>query len=50
MDFTAENFLLSLSMPNFYFHAATAYDLLRHKGVAIGKGDFMGIPRIKPTA
>jgi hypothetical protein len=29
LEFTAENFLLSFSLPNFYFHAATAYDLLR---------------------
>lgn len=47
MDFTAENFLLSFSQPNFYFHAATAYDILRHLGVAIGKRDFMGRPRLK---
>ena len=42
MDFTAENFLLSFSQPNFYFHAATAYDILRWKGLAIGKMDFLG--------
>jgi hypothetical protein len=47
MEFTAENFLLSFSQPNFYFHAATAYDILRWKGVAIGKRDFMGKPRLK---
>lgn len=47
MDFTAENFLLSFSQPNFYFHAATAYDILRWKGVSIGKRDFMGRPRLK---
>jgi len=47
MDFTAENFLLSFSQPNFYFHAATAYDILRWKGVQIGKRDFMGRPRTK---
>lgn len=47
MDFTAENFLLSFSQPNFYFHATTAYDILRSKGVPIGKRDFMGTPRIK---
>ena len=48
IDFTAENFLLSFSLPNFYFHAATAYDLLRWKGVPIGKRDFMGRVRKKP--
>lgn len=48
MDFTAENFLLSFSQPNFYFHAATAYDILRMKGVAIGKRDFNG--RVRQTS
>ena len=47
VDYTAENFLLSFSLPNFYFHAATAYDILRWKGLAIGKRDFMGKPRRK---
>jgi hypothetical protein len=47
MDFTAENFLLSFSQPNYYFHAATAYDILRWKGLEIGKRDFMGRPRLK---
>ena len=47
IDFTAENFLLSFSQPNFYFHAATAYDILRAKGVKIGKMDFIGRARAK---
>jgi hypothetical protein len=47
IDFTAENFLLSFSQPNFYFHATTAYDILRWKGVPIGKRDFMGKLRTK---
>ena len=42
LPFKAENFLMSFSLPNFYFHAATAYDILRHKGVALSKRDFMG--------
>ena len=50
MDFTAENFLLSFSQPNFYFHATTAYDILRHQGVAIGKRDYLDKPRIKMPA
>lgn len=50
VDFTAENFLLSFSLPNFYFHAATAYDILRHKGLQIGKRDFLGKMRIKTPA
>jgi uncharacterized protein len=47
LDFTAEDFLLSFSQPNFYFHAATAYDILRWKGIPIGKRDFMGKLRLK---
>ena len=47
IDYTAENFLLSFSQPNFYFHATTAYDILRWKGVPIGKRDFMGRTRAK---
>jgi hypothetical protein len=47
MDFLAEDFLLSFSQVNFYFHAATAYDILRWKGVAIGKQDFVGRIRLK---
>jgi hypothetical protein len=47
LNFTTENFLLSFSLPNFYFHATTAYDILRHKGVAIGKRDFVGQLRLK---
>jgi uncharacterized protein len=50
IGYTAENFLLSFSQPNFYFHAATAYDLLRWKGVQIGKRDFMGRTRAKGAA
>jgi hypothetical protein len=47
MPFVARDFVLSFSLPNFYFHATTAYDILRTKGVPIGKRDFMGAPRIK---
>jgi uncharacterized protein len=47
IEFTAEDFLLSFSLPNFYFHATTAYAILRGKGVAIGKRDFMGKLRRK---
>ena len=45
--FTAEGFLLSFSLPNFHFHAATAYDILRAQGVPLGKLDFMGALRLK---
>jgi len=47
MDFAAEQFLLSFAQPNFYFHAATAYGILRAQGLAIGKRDFMGMPRLR---
>lgn len=46
MEFTGQNFLLSFNQPNFYFHATTFYDILRHKGVPLGKRDFMGTPRL----
>jgi hypothetical protein len=47
IPFTAEGFLLSFSLPNFYFHATTAYDILRSKGVPLGKRDFLGRLRMK---
>ncbi len=47
MDFVAEDFLLSFSQVNFYFHASTAYDILRWKGLPLGKRDFMGALRTK---
>ncbi|MGO9235899.1 MAG: DUF1993 family protein [Methylocella sp.] len=47
MPFTAEGFLMSFSLPNFYFHATTAYDILRSKGVPLGKRDYMGQMRMK---
>ena len=47
LPFTGANFLLSFSQPNFYFHATTAYAILRAQGVKLGKRDFIGIPRVK---
>src|SRR5580704_1955732 len=47
IDFTAEDFLLSFSQPNFYFHATTAYAILRWKGVPIGKRNFTGQLRVR---
>lgn len=47
IPFTAENFVLSFSLPNFYFHATTAYDILRMKGVPLGKLDFLGQMRVR---
>jgi hypothetical protein len=36
------DYLVHFSMPHFYFHVTTAYDILRHNGLEIGKDDFMG--------
>ena len=47
IPFTAENFLLSFSLPNFYFHSTMAYAILRSKGVPLGKRDFLGQLRVK---
>jgi hypothetical protein len=38
-----QQYLSHFALPNFYFHATTAYDILRHNGVEIGKRDFMGV-------
>lgn len=42
LSFKGLELLLNRSLPNFYFHCTTAYDILRHNGVEIGKRDFMG--------
>ncbi|HJS89500.1 MAG TPA: DUF1993 domain-containing protein [Steroidobacteraceae bacterium] len=47
LPFTAEDYLLSFAQPNFYFHATTAYDILRWKGLPIGKRDYIGRLRLK---
>jgi hypothetical protein len=44
VPFKGMQYLLGFAWPNFYFHAATAYDILRHNGVEIGKRDFIGTP------
>ena len=36
------NYLLHFALPNFYFHVTTAYAILRHNGVELGKADFIG--------
>jgi uncharacterized protein len=41
-NFTGKDYLLNFAVPNFYFHYVTAYAILRHNGVQIGKGDFIG--------
>lgn len=50
IEFTAENFLLTFSIPNFYFHATTSYALMRQAGLEIGKLDFIGERRTKTAA
>ena len=41
---TGATYLQGLGLPNFYFHVVTAYDILRHNGVEIGKPDYLGKP------
>lgn len=41
LKFTGMDYLLGFAMPNFYFHIVTAYGILRHNGVPLGKLDFM---------
>lgn len=42
VEFKGQDYLLKWVMPNFYFHVTTAYNILRHNGVDIGKRDFLG--------
>jgi uncharacterized protein len=42
--FKGQPYLVNFALPNFYFHVTTAYAILRHNGVEIGKRDFMGAP------
>jgi hypothetical protein len=42
LAFTSETLILSFSLPNFHFHAVTAYDILRSRGVPLGKRDYEG--------
>lgn len=42
LAFTSETLILSFSLPNFYFHAVTAYDILRALGIPLGKRDYEG--------
>jgi hypothetical protein len=39
---SGERYLARVALPNFFFHVTTAYDILRHKGVPLGKRDFLG--------
>jgi hypothetical protein len=42
VSFAAPDYLLNFALPNFFFHVTTAYGILRHNGVEIGKTDFLG--------
>jgi len=42
LNFTGQDFLLHFVIPNFFFHVTTAYAILRHNGVEIGKKDYLG--------
>jgi hypothetical protein len=42
LNFTGQDFLLHFVIPNFFFHVTTAYAILRHNGVEIGKRDYLG--------
>jgi len=44
ITFDGQTYLLAFALPNVYFHVTTAYDILRHNGVDIGKPDFIGKP------
>ena len=44
VDYKGMQYLLGHALPNFYFHITTAYDILRHNGVEIGKRDYLGNP------
>ena len=47
LAFTGQDYLLSFAQPNFYFHATTAYDILRARGLPLGKRDYAGQLRVK---
>ncbi|GAA0311298.1 DUF1993 domain-containing protein [Sphingomonas oligophenolica] len=49
LAFTSETFILSFSLPHFHFHAVTAYDILRSRGVPLGKRDYEGRLRTRPA-
>jgi uncharacterized protein len=44
------DYMMHFAFPNFYFHATTAYNILRHRGVVIGKRDFLGVVPGMPKA
>jgi hypothetical protein len=49
VTFDGRRYVTDFVLPNFYFHVATAYDLLRHNGLEIGKADYLGLERLEAT-
>jgi hypothetical protein len=49
LNFTGASYLATFVIPNFYFHVTTAYDILRHKGVEVGKMDYLGTMPMQPA-
>ena len=50
LSFSGVDYLNGWALPNFYFHMSTAYNILRHNGVSLGKADFLGkVPGIGAT-
>lgn len=50
LSFAGAAYLSGFALPNFYFHLTTAYNILRHHGVELGKSDFWGGARPPPSA
>lgn len=42
LNFSGREYILGFVLPNFYFHVTTAYDILRHNGIVLGKRDYLG--------
>ena len=42
LEFSGRDYLTQFALPNFFFHVTTAYGLLRHKGIKLGKMDYLG--------
>jgi hypothetical protein len=43
MNLSGRDYLWGFALPNLFFHSTTAYNILRHNGVELGKGDFLGV-------
>ena len=47
---TGADYFIEHTIPNFFFHLTTAYAILRHNGVAVGKRDYLGVQSNRPAA